>query len=357
MRKYLIVIFIIVLVIVIMITSLLLCRRQNPAVPARITLIKTSMPQHKDFNDVIHFFGRAQAKNKVVITALEAGAIFSVDAADESFVKKGDVIFTLGGVRVNASTAAIEQKIESLKQRQALAKAAVGRKQRAVSQKIVSFDELDKAKSVLASLNTQLQQAEGQLDILKNAVRIHSPMSGIFTRRRVSAGQKVEKTDMLAEIVDSNELRVAATLFPPQDAQLKGRSAAIHTAGGKILSGVVSSVLSQRTSAGGTVLWIQGDDINRKLKPGEAVSGDILLAAHQKALALPAKAIVRDERERTYVFVKQAGGYIKQQVQTGLSSDGWVEILAGITQADEVVTEGAYELFYRDFNKVYKVAD
>jgi hypothetical protein len=32
-------------------------------------------------------------------------------------------------------------------------------------------------------------------------------------------------------------------------------------------------------------------------------------------------------------------------------------MISGVTQQDEVVTEGAYELYYRDFNKSYKVSD
>ena len=83
MKRHFVITFISVLVIVIVITSLLFCRRQNSAAEPRMNLIKTSTPQHKDFNDVVHFFGRAQARKKVIITALEAGTIFSVDAADE----------------------------------------------------------------------------------------------------------------------------------------------------------------------------------------------------------------------------------------------------------------------------------
>ncbi|HDZ69061.1 MAG TPA: efflux RND transporter periplasmic adaptor subunit [Phycisphaerales bacterium] len=362
MKRHPAITFIIVLIIAVGFTawysrSLSSRQRQISATMSRLNLIKTSLPQHKDFNIVAYFVGRAEVRNKVIITALEAGTISSVDADDEAVVKKGTLLFTLGGVRIKACLASIEQKIKSLKQQVALAKNTLSRKQQAAEQKIVSLDELDKAKADLAQLNARLKRAAGQLDVLETAIHIYAPMSGIFTQRRVSIGQKVEKTDVLAEIIAPNDLRVAATLFPPENAQLQGRTAAIHTASGKTLSGVVTSVLPQRTSAGGTTVWIKGNDINRQLKAGETISGDILLATHKKALALPEKALVRDEQEKTYVFVKQAEGYTKQKVQTGLSSDGWVEILSGLTEADEVVTEGAYELFYRDFNKVYKVAD
>ena len=232
------------------------------------------------------------------MTALESGTIFSVDAADETAVKKGTLVFTLGGARVNASAATIKQKIKSLKQQVAIAKTTVSRKQQAAEQKITSQDELDKAKACLAQLNTQLKEAAGQLQILDNAVHIQAPLNGIFTGRRVSIGQEVEKGTVLAEIIVPADIRVAATVFPPENARLQGRTAAIHTASGKILSGVISSVLPQRTSAGGTVVWIEGDDINRKLKPGEIVSGDIPLATHKKAWHCPKKPSSATSRKR-----------------------------------------------------------
>ncbi|MBL7187086.1 MAG: efflux RND transporter periplasmic adaptor subunit [Phycisphaerae bacterium] len=362
MKRHFAITFIIVLITAVVFTAWYSKSRssrqqQNYAAVSETNLIKTSLPQHKDFNVNAHFIGRAESKNTVAITALEAGTISSVDAADETVVKKGTLVFTLGGARVNTSLATINRKIESLKQQVAIAKTAVSRKQQAVEQKIASQDELDKAKSDLTQLETRQEEAIQQLQLLDDAVHIQAHATGIFTRRRVSAGQEVERGTVLAEIIVPMDIRVAATLFPPEDAQLQGQTVTIYSAKGQVLSGIVTSILPQRTSTGGTVVWIEGDDINRKLKPGEVVSGDVLLDTHKRILALPEKAIVRDEHEKTYVFVKQAESYTKQQVQTGLSLDGWVEILSGLTEADEVVTEGAYELFYQDFNKVYKVAD
>jgi multidrug efflux pump subunit AcrA (membrane-fusion protein) len=74
-------------------------------------------------------------------------------------------------------------------------------------------------------------------------------------------------------------------------------------------------------------------------------------------LAVPRRALVYDEREIPYVFIKQDQHYTQQQVQTGLTADGWVEILTGLEPMDEVVTRGAYELFYRTFSHTFKVAD
>ena len=87
------------------------------------------------------------------------------------------------------------------------------------------------------------------------------------------------------------------------------------------------------------------------------MAGTIILAAHENALAVPQAAVVRDEEERAYVFLQNRSGYRRQPVKTGIVASGWIEITSGLKAGDEVVVQGAYELLYQDFNKIYKVAD
>ena len=72
---------------------------------------------------------------------------------------------------------------------------------------------------------------------------------------------------------------------------------------------------------------------------------------------MPRGALVYDAQETPYVFVQRGRDMVQQRVRTGLTSKGWIEILTGLSDTDQVVTQGAYELFYRNFNQVYKVAD
>ena len=63
--------------------------------------------------------------------------------------------------------------------------------------------------------------------------------------------------------------------------------------------------------------------------------------------------------ENSFVFLKNssASGYHRQAVKTGIVSHGMAEILQGLKKNDRIVVQGAYELFYNDFNKIYKVVD
>jgi multidrug efflux pump subunit AcrA (membrane-fusion protein) len=200
--------------------------------------------------------------------------------------------------------------------------------------------------------------AESRLETSQQ--RTTSPAPGISTNLRVSVSQDVEKGAHLADIISPTDLRIVSSLFPPANISLKGKTAIIDSASGQTITGTVVKALPQPTIAGVTYIWkvwIEGDAINRQMKLGETAQGEIPLRVRRNVLALPAGAVVRNEHEQPLVFLIVPGGYRKQPVKTGLTSEGWVEVVSGISEGAEVVVQGAYELFYKDFSKIYKAED
>jgi cobalt-zinc-cadmium efflux system membrane fusion protein len=115
-------------------------------------------------------------------------------------------------------------------------------------------------------------------------------------------------------------------------------------------------VLPEASGAGATAVWIEGPQIDERLHPGQTVSGDVTLDIRQ-ALTVPQSAVVYDANEQPYIFVQEDGTYTFRAVRLGLTQGGWVEVLSGLEQGRPVVTQGAYELFYRRFNEQFKVED
>ena len=320
-------------------------------------LIEVGAPQRRDFSVLLDWFGKTESKERVKVVALEDGRILSVDADDEMPADKGSLLFKLGGDRIDSRLAAARAQVASVQERLALAGETVKRKKGAAEQALVTRDALDAAKASLAQARAELAEATQELQRMEAATRVRAPIAGTFTRRTVSAGQDVAAGDVLAEIIAPDQARIVGRCFLPADARLEGRPANVRVGGGEGLSGIVQKVLPERAASGETIFWIEGQDIARRLRPGEVVSGEIVLAVHVGALAVPSSAIVYGEQETPYVFVREGERYSKRDVATGLVSDGWVEIVSGIAQTESVVIKGTYELYYRDFSKVFKVAD
>jgi len=321
------------------------------------SLIQVGTPQQRDFTETCHWFGRVESIRKVDVVALKTVRIDSVNAGDEMFVKKGTPLFTLKDPMIDSRLATVKKKEVFWQKQITLYERKINIMKDSVIQEPPSQKELVAAEDSLVSLRTELESAKEEIRFLQDAVHVFATADGVFTHRKVSVGQVVGKGDKLGEIISVKHLRVVATLFPSKDTELEGKQVIIDISNDGSLSGIVVKELPQRTAEGATVVWIEGPEVDKSLRPGQIVNGELILSLHKKALAIPQSAIVKDNKERTYVFLKEPGGFHKQPVRTGIVSDGWVESVSGIVEKDTVVIRGAYELFFRDFNKIYKVTD
>ncbi|MFQ5685172.1 MAG: efflux RND transporter periplasmic adaptor subunit [Candidatus Scalindua sp.] len=321
-------------------------------------IIGTATPQRRDFTETCRWFGTVESRDKVKIVALETGRVVSIAARDEMPVTKGELLFTIGGPLVDSRREVLRNKSATLHERIILAEQTVKIVRDAVSQKVAKYEELASVEDDLVRLRAKRESAGQEIQRLQEAIHVRATMVGILTNRKVYAGQEVRKGDDLAEIISLKHIYIVATLFSRGgDAELEEKRVVINLPGGNSSPGTITSVLPQRTAGGAVVVWIERSDLAPLLRPGQTVSGTVVLAIHKGALAIPQNAIVRDEKERAYVFLNDSSGYCRKRVETGIVSGDWVEIISGLKEQDEVVVRGAYELFYMDFNKMYKVVD
>lgn len=327
------------------------------SVTAEANLITTARPLRRDFVLTIPWMGEVESQQKVHLTALEAGRVVSISAADGDPVVQGREIMRVGGPLVQSRLSALHASLAAARERLELAQQRVSHKRQAVTEKVAAIDELLQVQDALAQRQADLTAALEAQKAFTARLSLQAPIAGVLTRRQVSVGQDVDPGTILATVLDPTRLRIEATVFLGETAKLQGRTARIVLDDKAPLPGTVTHVLPDRTPTGGTQVWITGDAINQALRPGQGVRGTLRLDTHTAALAVPRSALVYDEREIPYVFIKQDQRYIQQQVQTGLTAEDWVEILTGLEPLDDVVTQGAYELFYRTFSHTFNVAD
>ena len=362
MKQYRGKILVLIVIVAIFISTLwLVClkHRKRLSLPVKSTvasIIKTSHPVRRDFSLRLYWFGKVKSKRILKIISLINGKIIAIKVADGVHVRKGDTLFILGGSQIKHIFNSLAQRITALKQQVLLAKKLVQHKRNAVAEKIAKKEELLSAQEHLSQLKSELFAAKEKLSALRNALIVTSPMNGIFTNRQVNIGQNVKQGSHLADVI-STDLRIIAYLFPPKKVELIGKKAIIQVDQEEKIDGTVVKVLPELTKDGATVVWIEGPKISKKLKPNQIVSGWIVLKVHKNSLAVPRDAVVYDEQGRPFVFVKTSHGYRKKAIKIGLTNDRWCEVVSGLSDSEEVVIHGAYELFYQNFAKSYKVED
>jgi RND family efflux transporter MFP subunit len=321
------------------------------------TLITTARPVMRIFTLRVPWIGTVEPRASVKLTALADARVESIEAQDQARIEKGKLVAVLGGPQFEGQYAGLTIEVESMKSRLDLARQEVIRLEQNLKARLATKNQVAEAQDTQIKLESHLHEARLKLETFENRIRILAPINGIFTNRRVSAGQDVTAGQVVGEIIDADQLRIAASLFPPQGTELQGKEAAIRMDQNRTLTGFIRSVLPRADITGAVTVWIEGPQIDRQLRPGQTVGGSVAVTVTPKTLAVPASAIVYDAKEHSYLFVRKDSGYKVLQVQLGLNQDGWVEVLSGLKQDQLVVTHGAYELFYRRFNEQFKVRD
>ncbi len=318
--------------------------------------IETSKPVRRDFTHRAAWGGRVEAIVRVPVKPLIAGQIVSVEAPDELRVRKGQVVFELGGADLDADRATLAACDAALRKRLDLAARIVERKQRAADAHLASLNALQSAEDARAQIEAELATVRERAKLLEASSHVRAPISGVFTRRRAQAGQRVAAGETLGWVVDPDRLRIVARVYAEAQS-LRGLTAKVDLPCGQTTRAKVAQVLPESDALGARLVWLEGAGLAPALKPGETVAGRLILETRRGALAVPMQAIARDQRETPYVFVQTPKGYEKRRIQIGLTREGFAEVLSGVASEDAIVTRGAYQLFWRDFSKTFKVED
>ena len=326
----------------------------QPAVPPLIT---TARPAIRLFTLRVPWIGTVEPWASVALTALLAGRVEVIEAEDQTRIEKGKLVMRLGGPQIEGQRAKLAVEVESLKSRLVRARQTVVRLKQSLKAHLATKDQVAAAQDSEVKIETQLREALLDLETFEKHVCISAPMNGTFTNRRISVGQDVKAGQVVGEIIDSGHLRIVASSFPPTGIELQGKEATIRLAENQTLTGLVRRVLPQAGSTGAVMTWHEGPQIDKQLRPGRMVGGSMVVEVRPETLAVPESAVVYDPEERSYIFVQKDSTYEPRSVKLGLVQDGWVEVLSGLEQNQSVVTQGAYELFYRQFSEQFKVQD
>lgn len=201
-----------------------------------------------------------------------------------------------------------------------------------------------------------IQASNLTADNITSTTSVVSPISGFLKTVNVSIGKSVSPTDILFELVNSDQLFLELTLFE-KDANKVAVGQRLHF------------LINNETEEHEAILYQTAKSINadknykvyatvngkcKNLLPGTYVNAIIEISG-QKTTALPAEAIVSFQ-DKNYIFVyekvKIEGGkafteYSMVEVQKGVSERGFVEVIlpTGMdAKGLKVVVKGAYNL-------------
>ncbi len=173
---------------------------------------------------------------------------------------------------------------------------------------------------------------------------IKAPLAGIISDQTVVLGQGVNTGDQLFEVVDVRQVWVFANLPIEQAQRFKEGDRGTILAKGRQPIEAPLAYIAPVADKETLTIQLRFDVDNRQglLKPHEYVEVR-LEEGETSILAIPVTAPTLVEGVRG-VFVKDANGYRFTSVTLGQESDGWIEVIEGLTTGDQVVIEGVFDL-------------
>lgn len=175
----------------------------------------------------------------------------------------------------------------------------------------------------------------------------YSPASGYVTSVEVLEGGYAMDGQTVLNLAGLSTLWAEAQVYTSQMANISSHSLAtvkIPDMGNIEIQGKISFInpeIDPTTRI--NLIRVEIPNKNNVLKPG--MPAYVIFQNHkQKGIYLPTDAVLREDKMATIWFQVGKGKYKSKMVQTGLETDGKIEILAGLKEGDVVVTSGVYLL-------------
>ena len=318
------------------------CRRSDSeSETSALVQVKTATVNIAPFADIVSAIGTVSAR---------AGHIASLSAPAPARIA---VVYVSQGQKVAAGTALVAFEQAPFVAARQSAEAALtaaernyDRARRLAEAGIIPRKDADQAA-------TELAQAQAAAALARRAAQLavlRAPISGIVTRLNAPLGASVDVNQPIVEVADLSALDIIFNVSPSDAARI-APGASVTLSAGESAKGEPLGV-GRIIDVGGTVdsatrsvaVRAQAPPTARPLRIGETIFGQISTGVHPRAIVIPVAALVPDG-EGYKVFVVTPGNVARaRKVTVGRRSESTAEILSGLAQGEQVVTEGAYGL-------------
>lgn len=193
-------------------------------------------------------------------------------------------------------------------------------------------------------------QAAGSLQIAQAVLGksvIRAPIDGTVAKVLANAGETVSPGTPILELLNLNAVQLRGRVSVSDLVLLSvGQEASIEVEGieGRTLAGRVAVIkpdIEPETSTGEVVIWLPNDDA--ALREDMFATAKIAVGPTPRVV-VPRDAVVPREGEQFVYVVDEESVAHETLVETGEATDGFVEVLKGLSGGEIVVTEGAFGL-------------
>ncbi|MFN3783295.1 MAG: efflux RND transporter periplasmic adaptor subunit [Spirosomataceae bacterium] len=313
--------------------------KAEPNKSVKVKSVSTMPIISQQFDHFVEATGRLDAVNNVLVSPQMGGAITALYVKEGDMVTKGQRIATIDNTVMRNSIQEIMIQLET-------AKTLFERQKALWEQKIGTEVQYIQAKAQVESIERRLATLKSQ-DAMNIVV---APISGQIDEVRMKPGEMSAPGIGIVRIVNSANLKVVASVPDTYAGTIaKGDVVQIR------FPDLNKEMTARLTFVGQTInpasrtfpVEAQLSSVDKQLKPNLTAEIKINDQSRAGVIAIPQNIVQRTEQGTVvYVAVKEGNQFVAKQrvISTGLSYDGKVEVLTGLTVGDLLISEGYQEL-------------
>jgi len=364
--------------------------RKDPTVFVSVEKVGT-----RTIVQTVNAIGKVQPEFMVTISSEASGEIVYLGVRDGDTVRRGDLLVNIAPDLVQTQLDQMTAAMESAKSAITIAKAELERTEADLKRitelykkDYATREEMDRAEAAFRSAAARYQQSKSEYDRSRGMYRqsaaqasrtsISSPMDGVVTYLAVEKGEKVVGTQQMqgTEMMRIADLSVMNAWVDVDENDVAlisvGDTARIRIDAlpDTTYVGIVYEIShSPKTSLAGTQdevvnyeVRVRFKDVDHRMRPGMSVSVDIETETRADVLAVPIQAVtvdrgqlkqdvkenwrVTDKKEekkkkdtpQSIVWTTDGASVQPRAVETGISDQGYLEILTGLKAGEQIVT-------------------
>ena len=306
------------------------------ATPINVTV---SAVEPQNFKHFVEAQGIVTSKNIVQATPQMGGAITGIFIVDGQAIKKGQLIATVDNSVMKESLTEIKTQLD-------LATILYNKQKTLWDQQIGTEVQYLQAKANKESLEKRIGTMNTQLGMSK----VYSPISGTVEIVRQKVGEMGMPGAPIAQIVNVSDLKVTAKIGDTYVGSVKkGDAITIKFPDINKEINARISVVNALIDPASRTFGIEANipNLGGSLKPNQVAIINVNDLSTSNSLVVSQNVVQKTEGgDLVYVAVMEGGKKMAKakKVKTGISYNGNVEILEGLTAGEMVITQGYQDL-------------
>ena len=302
----------------------------------RVTVVETAPVETGSIAREIELSGVVEPIRTVSVNSQLSTIVRTV------LVEEGDRVSN-GSVLARLEEAELGAELESARAALEAARAAFERAEQLREREVITLPEYERDRTALAAAEAGFRSLQTRVGY----ATVRSPIAGVVTVKHVEAGDVVGAQTQLFDVADISTLvvpigvseldvgqlavgdTVALSLDAFPDRPFRGRIRRIFPAADPTTRLVPVEVALEAGS---------------QARPGYLARVELRLEARDDVLLVPASAVLTSSGGEESAFVVEDGKATRRAIETGLVSQGRVEIVSGLSTGETVIVQGGSSL-------------